>query len=534
MDNTVAIGGHLRGNTYKIEGVLGQGGFGITYLADFAALKTKVAIKEFFLSGYCVRNPRDNSIAPQSLPAETFRQYKDKFIEEAQTLAQFNHPGIVQVTDVFEENNTAYFVMKHIKGKPLAQLIRERRKISEREAVAYITQAAEALQAVHRRNILHRDIKPENIMITEDDKAVLIDFGTARAFADGRTITHTTMLTPGYAPMEQYSDRQRRGFYTDIYALGATLYACLAGKAPLPAIDRLSRPAIEKIPGVSGPVFRTIEKALEMEPEARFQDIRSFLESIGGREPAAKEPAIAYGARPGRTAEIPGKGQGAFAQKMEPEEHLPAVRPEPRPSSGNRGLIMAIIAAAVVVAIGLFTLLLDETGGPEAAAAYDSSGSESDSAETTYEERRIEDPPAKEVANTGPRQGTVTSGPVNTRSSPGITANNRLKLQLQKGDKVTVLEEQASSGNTRDKRTIRKTIFRSLDGKEFEITRGVAVKYISDHGEDSYVRLLKNDGSSQTGYIRSSDLETMAYQKWYKVRYKGQEVWAHSDYIQID
>ena len=366
--NTADIGSYLRNGAYRIESILGQGGFGITYLADFTTLKTKVAIKEFFLSGYCVRSTIGNAIHPQSMPAEAYEQYKARFIEEAQTLAQFNHPGIVQVTDIFEENNTAYFVMKYAEGKSLAQLIRERGRIPEREAVNYITRAAEALRVVHRRNILHRDIKPHNILVGEDGNVVLIDFGTARAFADGQTITHTTLLTPGFAPMEQYSGRQKRGAYTDIYALGATLYNCLSGKAPLSAVDRLSHPAIEPVPGVSPAVQRTIAKAMEMDPQGRFQDIDAFLENLHAREAAVPEPPpFIYKQHPEAPTEpLPRAEEPPPPARKGALNAAPAPAPEmPRPAaaSGNNSLAWVIIAAGIaVVAIVLF-LWLGSGGG---------------------------------------------------------------------------------------------------------------------------------------------------------------------------
>lgn len=268
----------LRNGAYEIIKVLGQGGFGITYLARFTSLDRLVAIKEFFISGYSVRSTSGPDIALQAMKEEDFSAYKQKFIAEARTLARFSHPGIVPITDVFEENETAYFVMQYIEGASLADMIRQMGPIPEGDASAYIQQAAEALQVVHSQKMLHRDIKPDNIMIRPDGQVVLIDFGTARAFLDSKTVTHTTLLTPGYAPLEQYSDRQQRGTYTDIYALGATLYACLTGQAPPPAVDRIQQKELSKLP--SGPIRGVVEKAMAMEPAHRHQDVQRFLADL--------------------------------------------------------------------------------------------------------------------------------------------------------------------------------------------------------------------------------------------------------------
>ena len=141
----------------------------------------------------------------------SFRLARQKFLEEARVLAQFHHRGIVGVYSTFEENNTAYMVMEFIKGKTLLSLVEARGPLPEKEVVNYITQAADALDAVHEAKLLHRDIKPDNLMVTHDGRVVLVDFGTARAFASGKTRCMTAMLTPGYAPLEQYGQQARFG-----------------------------------------------------------------------------------------------------------------------------------------------------------------------------------------------------------------------------------------------------------------------------------------------------------------------------------
>src|SRR5271166_3295244 len=203
------VGTSLQGGLYSIGKVLGQGGFGITYLGSDSGLKRAVAIKEFFpqVQG-CSRDGA--TVQPGGMITQLeYRQEKDKFLTEGQRLAQFQHPSIVKVFSLFEENNTAYMVMEFLRGKTLLDIVEEDGRLEERDAVAYIVQIAEALAVVHQGNMIHRDIKPENIMVAADNRAVLVDFGTAREFAAGKTRKMTTMLTPGYAPLEQYGQHAR-------------------------------------------------------------------------------------------------------------------------------------------------------------------------------------------------------------------------------------------------------------------------------------------------------------------------------------
>jgi serine/threonine-protein kinase len=150
------------------------------------------------------------------MPAADFRAARERFLDEARILTRFHHPGIVDVFDSFQGNNTAYMVMEFLRGRSLQQVLDETGPVPEYEAVEYATRVGEALEAVHAARLLHRDIKPDNIMLTEDGRVVLIDFGTARTYAGGKTGRMTTLLTPGYAPLEQYGQQVRFGPYTDV------------------------------------------------------------------------------------------------------------------------------------------------------------------------------------------------------------------------------------------------------------------------------------------------------------------------------
>jgi uncharacterized protein with WD repeat len=231
---------------------------------------------------------------------------KQKFLDEARLLASLNHPGIVKVYDFFEENNTAYMVMEYLRGKSLAKLVEERGgALGEQEAVGYILKVCEALDVVHKAGYLHRDIKPENIIVCEDGRVVLIDFGAARAYMAGRTGRMTVILTPGYAPLEQYAEQARRGAYTDIYALGATLYYLLTGQVPVSAADRMSGVELKGVREINGRVSRQVEeavmKAMAMRVEERPQSVEEFVRlltspSVGvPKAPKVSVPSVVKG-----------------------------------------------------------------------------------------------------------------------------------------------------------------------------------------------------------------------------------------------
>ena len=224
---------------YKIGSVLGQGGFGITYLARDPNLDENVAIKEYLPSAFASRDI-EGQVKPLTPDHEgDYRWGLERFIDEGRTLARFDHPGIVRVLSVFEENSTAYLVMRYEKGESMSAILKRERTIAEPQLRQIMGEIMEGLEQVHEAGFIHRDIKPANIYIRENGSAVLLDFGAARQALGIQTQTLTTLVSPGYAPFEQYySNGTAQGPWTDIYALGATAYRSITGKAPLPAVDR--------------------------------------------------------------------------------------------------------------------------------------------------------------------------------------------------------------------------------------------------------------------------------------------------------
>ena len=291
------VGTRLAGGKYSVGKVVGRGGFGITYLGSDNRLGRLVAIKEFFLAG-SVRHGL-TVIGPHNLDTAQYAASLAGFQREARFLARFRHPSIVAVHDTFEEHATAYMVMEFINGPTLAdELEQGAQPFEEPDLVRMVEPLADALDRVHAEGVLHRDIKPENIMLAGSSRAqrpVLLDFGAARDFARGATIRHSVVLTPGYAPLEQYSERARRGPFTDIYALAATLYHAATGEQPPSALERATGillPAPRKVnPLLSRAFERALQHALEMEADRRPQSTREFFEELRGSRRTTAAPA---------------------------------------------------------------------------------------------------------------------------------------------------------------------------------------------------------------------------------------------------
>lgn len=227
---------------YRVEKILGRGGFGVTYLATDTNLDHRVAIKEY-LPGPLVNRQPDNSLAVTSESADT--PYKDglqRFLREARTLVKFRHPNIVRVMAVFEANNTAYLVMEYEEGEQFKEYVKRVGGISEDRLKSLMLSVIDGLDQVHQRGFIHRDIKPVNLIIRNDDSPVLLDFGSTRPVENDLKVQHTSFVSVGYTPLEQYQEGAGLtvGPWTDIYSLGATLYYAISGVTPVSPISRLA------------------------------------------------------------------------------------------------------------------------------------------------------------------------------------------------------------------------------------------------------------------------------------------------------
>ncbi len=275
MASALNNGTSLQQGRYRVEQVLGEGGFGITYQATDNRLGRAVAIKELFILG-CTRD--DNAVlAPLTYAAQAWEKAIQNFLIEARIIAGLDHPGIVAVYDQFEENNTAYMVMKFIIGTTLSRLMAQRGgRLSEDEAREYTIQVGQALTVVHAHNLLHRDIKPSNIILQPNGQTVLIDFGAAREFALDRSVAVTAIASSGFSPPEQFYAKGRKGPYTDVFSLAATCYYLLTGVAPTHELDE--PPATSLLPALN--------HALAFNPQDRPATVADFLDELSGRKPA--------------------------------------------------------------------------------------------------------------------------------------------------------------------------------------------------------------------------------------------------------
>ncbi|MBE6226014.1 MAG: serine/threonine protein kinase [Bacteroidales bacterium] len=279
----------LQNGKYRIEKVLGQGGFGITYLGEQVALGRKVAIKEFFMKEYCNRNTATSHVSVGSQGSkDTVDRFRLKFIKEAQLIAGLNHPNIIRIHDIFEENGTAYYVMEYQEGGSLSEYLKMRGVLGEEEALYFIRQIAGALEYIHEKKINHLDVKPGNILLNETNDAVLIDFGLSKRYDDEGNQTSTTPvgISHGYAPLEQYK-RGGVGIFspaTDIYSLGATLYKLLTGNTPPEANDVMEDGLPAMPSNISGKIRNAIVSAMTPARSKRPQSIDEFLQMLGEAE----------------------------------------------------------------------------------------------------------------------------------------------------------------------------------------------------------------------------------------------------------
>ena len=287
--NQVALqtGATLHNGIYRIDKTLGQGGFGITYLATDLSLDRPVAIKEFFPKTFC---DRDTTTSHVTLGTQSTRELveklKAKFLKEAKNIAKFNHPNIIKIYAAFEENNTAYYVMEFIEGESLSERVKRQGALSHEVALDYIGKIGDALDYVHSFHMNHLDVKPANIVVRKaDDCPILIDFGLSKQYDKSGNQTSTTPvgISHGFAPFEQYHDGGVREFSptTDEYSLAATLYYLLSSVTPPQAPDlienKLSFPA-----SIPTDMIAPITKAMSQARKMRYPTVREFVSAING------------------------------------------------------------------------------------------------------------------------------------------------------------------------------------------------------------------------------------------------------------
>jgi hypothetical protein len=330
-DHLNALPPGFRFEEHEIIRILGSGGFGITYLGFDHNLNKPIAIKEYLPNDLAVRTDGSTVLPKSSADKKDFEWGLERFLDEARTLAKFDHRNIIKVHRFFRAHETGYILMEYAEGKTLSDLMKEKGKLDADELWAMLEPILRGLKVVHKNEYLHRDIKPGNIIIRDDGTPVLIDFGSARQALGAKSRSITAIVSPGYAPLEQYSVRGNQGPWTDIYALGAVAYKCLTGKVPPDATVRIKDDPyipVAEAAGLTKPshFLKAVDLALAPDPDDRPKDITDWLALLTGRRPAAERAG-------GKKARQKKKPSG-LGEKIS-------------------GLAIPAIAAALVLAIGV-------------------------------------------------------------------------------------------------------------------------------------------------------------------------------------
>ena len=382
--------GHLLQNgEYRLTHVVGQGGFGITYRGvwytevkgSLGTVKTEVPIcvKEYFFKDYCYREPGSQAVKVHSETGKVlFNKFKEKLIKEAKILSEVHHPYIVNVLEVFEENNTAYIAMEYISGFSLKYMLEKNGILPEATVLKYVRQIGEALQFVHDKSILHLDIKPSNILIDKNGNARLIDFGVSKRYDIEQEETSTTMLTlsKGFASIEQYDNEGTQVFSPrpDIYSLGATMYNLLTGTIPTESILRAARPLrnpSEINAAISPKTEAVIIKAMQIIPADRFETVGEMLASLDFSQ-AEKEVQVVPSPSPEivneETTVVYSSPVDSKLVGSDDEETVvnvanpPAVEPITEKNNSKKRIIP--IGIAIFVVVGSATALLVHSNRP--------------------------------------------------------------------------------------------------------------------------------------------------------------------------
>lgn len=395
------VPGTLVKQRYKIGRVLGEGGFGITYIGIDTVLNLKVAIKEFYMSGYVNRNhdASPNVFATLGTHRDTFEKNREKFLNEARVLAQFyGEAGIVGVRDFCEENGTAYIIMDFLNGVDLKTYLEQKGRLAPEDAVKLLMPVMTSLQHVHAEGIIHRDISPDNIMVMEDGSTKLLDFGAAREISQTDIKSLSVILKPGYAPEEQYRSKGRQGPWTDVYALAATLYKCIVGATPDDAMERMYRDRLPSPAAVDAAcpiaISNVIIKGLAVRQADRYQDVAAFLADLktamddpdnaelapdtrevapaqecgviaddqtvladtttiytpnAAKEHKAPKPAAQPSAPAAKTKLKAAKAKPAESAEKPAAKKKPESKPAPKKPANKKGIIIIAAVAAVVI-----------------------------------------------------------------------------------------------------------------------------------------------------------------------------------------
>ena len=352
-DHRLALPVGHRFAEFRIVKVLGQGGFGITYLAQDTLLNIEVAIKELLPRDFATRVEGVTVVPKRPVDAESFAWAKQRFINEARILASLRHENIVHVYRFLECHGTAYMVMEFVHGQNLLEWMRKHRKPSEQMLHAILFPLLDGLDCVHRKDVLHRDISPENILLTSENRPMLLDFGAARTTVD-KNKTMTGVVKPGYSPVEQYQTESPQGPYTDIYALAGVMVHAITGEIPPVSIDRCGAadpflPMAQRYRGKYGEtLLRALDEAFHVMPGERPQSVAAWRQMLAGDF---------------------SKGKSKIVRALKPEK--PERRePKPVPSSPavpgkNKSVLWLMVLAILAISAGGMSLYYAIMGTPK-------------------------------------------------------------------------------------------------------------------------------------------------------------------------
>lgn len=556
--------GTILQNKYLIGKSLGQGGFGITYLAWDFNLEIKLAVKEFFPQGMVSRALGETQVS--AFTGETGGQYEygmEKFLAEARTLAKFiKQPGIVTVRDFFQENNTAYMVMNYIEGITLEEYLQKKGgQISFQQTLNIMMPVMDALQQVHEAEILHRDISPDNVFIDIEGRVQLIDFGAARQDLGDKSKSLSVVLKPGYAPEEQYRSKGKQGPWTDLYAVAATIYRAITGVTPTESLDRLNSDQLSfpSTIGVEIPeaAERVLLRALEVSAEDRYQSTEEFQQALqqslhspeSNIQPTFAPNYSSPGANPVTDSTAVGAGEANYEYSRRDEASTSAGRKHPegggapikvgkteakdmppeavKNKSTAPGMKISIAAAALVILLLVGFIIFDQLQGTnEIVDSDDNATFEFGSATENGENDVTEDDPGTEISE-------ATSYELIKR---GNTSGNVANAGLAAGDGEWIYYQNAADGN----RLYRKR----PDGSERKRLNDYNSWYINVKADwvyyratrgDNYIYRMRKDGSDiqqlsadgsrylnvADGWIYYSNMDDG--DKIYRIRFDGSE-----------